>query len=160
MRPNLPPHQGAIGGWAHLRAAVRAMALIVVTVCLSAIQLCALRLSAPLAQYLPRLWHRTSCRFLGLDVSAYGVPAVGGPILYVCNHASYLDVSVLGGIVDARFVAKAEVSRWPIIGALSKLTGTLFIERRAHSVRSQSNELRRVLRIGRQPCPLSGRDEQ
>jgi 1-acyl-sn-glycerol-3-phosphate acyltransferase len=148
MRPNLPPHQGFIGGWAHLRAAVRGGALVVVTACLSVVQLCALRLSAPLTQYVPQLWHRASCRLLGMDVRAYGIPAVAGPVLYVCNHASYLDVNVLGGLVDARFVAKAEVAQWPIVGALSRLTRTIFIERRARGVRSQSDELRRVLRSG------------
>ena len=148
MRPDLPPYEGAGSGWAHVHAAVRATALIAVTICLSVIQLCALRLSVPLSLYVPRLWHRTSCRLLGIGVRAYGVPAVGSPVLYVCNHASYLDVNVLGGLLDGRFVAKSEVARWPVIGALGRLTGTIFIERRAHGVRSQSDELRRRLRSG------------
>ena len=148
MQPNLPPYQGIVGGWAHLRAAVRGAALVAVTACLSVVQLCALRLSGPLVQYVPQLWHRASCRLLGLDVRTYGVPTGTEPVLYVCNHASYLDVTVLGGLVDARFVAKAEVARWPIVGALSKLTGTIFIERKAQGARSQSDELRRILRSG------------
>jgi 1-acyl-sn-glycerol-3-phosphate acyltransferase len=49
--------------------------------------------------------------------------------VYVANHLSYLDVSVLGSLLHARFVAKEEVAGWPVFGALARLQRTLFVSR-------------------------------
>jgi len=49
--------------------------------------------------------------------------------LIVTNHISWLDVFVLNAIVPMRFVAKAEVRRWPLIGWLCARAQTLFLER-------------------------------
>jgi 1-acyl-sn-glycerol-3-phosphate acyltransferase len=49
--------------------------------------------------------------------------------LIVTNHISWLDVFVLNAIVPMRFVAKAEVRRWPVIGWLCARAQTLFLER-------------------------------
>jgi 1-acyl-sn-glycerol-3-phosphate acyltransferase len=40
------------------------------------------------------------------------------PTLFVCNHVSYLDIEVMGGLVPGSFVAKAEVATWPFISTL------------------------------------------
>ena len=55
------------------------------------------------------------------------------PVIYLCNHISYLDVLVLGSMLDGCFVAKSEVASWPGFGFLAKLQKTIFIvrERRA-----------------------------
>lgn len=155
MRPKSPPVRIADGatagvpsGWTQLRAAWRAAALISVTAVAALVQIFALLLSLPLARHLPRQWHRLCCRLLAIDVRRYGAPEPAGPVLFVCNHASYLDVTVLGGLIEGCFVAKAEVARWPVIGALSRLQGTLFIDRRPQGVRGQSVELRRALQAG------------
>jgi 1-acyl-sn-glycerol-3-phosphate acyltransferase len=49
--------------------------------------------------------------------------------MLVANHISWLDIFLLCAVQPARFVAKAEVRRWPLIGHLSKHAGTLFIDR-------------------------------
>jgi len=85
-----------------LRAAVRAAALIGVTAFCAVVQVCALRLKLPLARWLPQFWHRICCGLLAIDVRPSGVPETGGPVLYICNHASYLDVTVLAALLDAR----------------------------------------------------------
>ena len=139
---------GAAGGWLPLPAALRAAALVAVTAAAALLQLGALPLSGPLGHVLPRLWHRLCCRLLALDVRIHGAPRSSGPVLYVCNHASYLDVPVLGGLLDARFVAKSEVAGWPVIGALSLLQRTIFIERRPQGARRQPDALRRALVAG------------
>jgi 1-acyl-sn-glycerol-3-phosphate acyltransferase len=67
------------------------------------------------------------------------------PILFVSNHSSYLDISVLGSLIDASFVAKAEIAKWPLFGFLAKLQRTVFIERRAsHSARHRDEISRRL----------------
>ncbi len=45
------------------------------------------------------------------------------------NHISYLDIPVLGSTINGRFVAKNDISNWPIIGYLSKVGNTIFINR-------------------------------
>jgi len=50
-------------------------------------------------------------------------------VLLAANHISWLDVCVLMAACPTRFVAKAEINRWPILGRLSRNVGTLFIER-------------------------------
>ena len=51
------------------------------------------------------------------------------PKLYVSNHLSYLDIPVLGSTINGRFIAKYEISNWPIFGYLSKVGNTIFINR-------------------------------
>jgi len=52
-----------------------------------------------------------------------------GHVLIVANHVSWLDIFILNAQQPARFIAKAELARLPMIGRLCRNTGTLFIER-------------------------------
>lgn len=45
------------------------------------------------------------------------------------NHTTYLDILVIIGIVPVRFVAKAEIRRWPFIGWLAANIGCVFVKR-------------------------------
>ena len=49
--------------------------------------------------------------------------------LLVSNHISWLDIHVLNAIRPVTFVAKADVSSWPIFGYLAQIIGTIFIKR-------------------------------
>ena len=42
-------------------------------------------------------------------------------MIYVSNHSSWVDVPVIGGVLDGRFVAKGEVAGWPIISTIARL---------------------------------------
>jgi 1-acyl-sn-glycerol-3-phosphate acyltransferase len=53
----------------------------------------------------------------------------GGPLLVVANHVSWLDVYLLNALGTARFVAKSEVGRWPLVGPIAAAFGTFFIVR-------------------------------
>jgi 1-acyl-sn-glycerol-3-phosphate acyltransferase len=65
---------------------------------------------------------------LGVRIRTIGsLPAA--PYLLVSNHLSYLDIVVFSSVLPARFVAKREVRGWPLIGPLSWLLGTIFIDR-------------------------------
>jgi 1-acyl-sn-glycerol-3-phosphate acyltransferase len=52
-----------------------------------------------------------------------------GRRLLVGNHVSWLDIYALQAVVAARFVAKAELATWPVLGRLIRQSGTVFIER-------------------------------
>jgi 1-acyl-sn-glycerol-3-phosphate acyltransferase len=49
--------------------------------------------------------------------------------LWVANHVSWIDVFVINALFPARFVAKSEVRRWPLVGALCARAGTIFLAR-------------------------------
>jgi 1-acyl-sn-glycerol-3-phosphate acyltransferase len=60
--------------------------------------------------------------------------------MIVANHVSWLDVFVLNALYPATFIAKSEVSRWPLIGWLCKRSGTIFIERSVRKNTSTVNK--------------------
>lgn len=94
----------------------------------------------------PHVFHRGVRVILGLKLSVSGDMSASKPTLYVSNHISYLDVFALGD-VPAFFIAKSEVSNWPILGSLAKFQNTLFIERRAgrtkHSLAVMQGHIRK-----------------
>lgn len=75
-----------------------------------------------------RGWMALLTRAMGLRLRIDGDPRAG-PVLMVANHISWLDIIVLGATLPPRFLSKAEVRRWPLIGWLSACTGTLYIRR-------------------------------
>jgi 1-acyl-sn-glycerol-3-phosphate acyltransferase len=75
-----------------------------------------------------RAWMRTLLRILRVSVRVHGDIRTGA-VLYCANHVSWLDIPCLRAIVDAAFVAKSEVRRWPLVGSLAARAGTLFLKR-------------------------------
>lgn len=73
-------------------------------------------------------WYARACRVLRLRVRRRGRPTPL-PALYAANHVSWLEVLALGSVAPMGFVAKSEVSRWPLIGGLAEAAGTLFLRR-------------------------------
>ena len=101
-----------------------------------------------------RLIHRWSRRLLAilhirLRVSGNAPTMASHRLMVVANHVSWLDIYLLNAVRPLRFVSKAEVRRWPLIGWLAAQAGTLFIERgrRQDTVRL-SQEIQRVLEAG------------
>jgi 1-acyl-sn-glycerol-3-phosphate acyltransferase len=76
-------------------------------------------------------WALELLRTLGLEVEVNGhAPAHVVRTLVVSNHVSWLDFAAIHAVLpQARFVAKADVLKWPFIGSLVAGAGTLFIER-------------------------------
>ena len=73
-------------------------------------------------------WLRRASAILGLKVLVQGA-AVEGPALLLANHISWLDILVLAHCTEASFVAKAEISGWPLLGWFAEVGGTEFIRR-------------------------------
>jgi len=53
--------------------------------------------------------------------------------LIVANHLSYIDVLILSSLVPAVFVTSVELKHTAVIGALARLSGSIFVERRKSS---------------------------
>jgi lyso-ornithine lipid O-acyltransferase len=100
------------------------------------------------ARRVPRLYHRWSSRILGFHVSVAGERSAQRPTLFVANHVSYIDIEILGGVVEGSFIAKAEVARWPLFGWLAKLQRTVFVDRRVRSTAAQRDCIRERLAAG------------
>ncbi len=76
-----------------------------------------------------RVWSRQTLAILGVHLQVLGDLPARGPLLVVANHMSWLDIVVLNAARPCRFVSKADVKDWPVIGQLVAASGTLFIER-------------------------------
>lgn len=79
-----------------------------------------------------RAWSRIVVRLLGGRTEVYGTPP-SAPFFLASNHLGYLDILVLAQAVPAVFVSKAEVRQWPVIGWLTRLADTLYINRERKS---------------------------
>jgi len=123
--------------------------LAVVTVSLiAAMQGVFIALKSRYAEFLPMVHHRVCCWLLDLNVETRGSMSTIRPTLFVCNHSSYLDISVLGSKVRGSFVAKSEVAKWPLFGLFAKLQRTVFIDRRRRTAHKQRDDLIRRLEAG------------
>ena len=132
-----------------IRASLKLIGFIVVTLCLVPLQLCVLCVTKGANAYIiPRLWHRAVCRISGLRFRIIGTP-VASQVIYVANHLSYLDIPVLGASLMASFVAKSEVAGWPIFGFLSKIQQTAFISRKATDAARVSQSLGAMVAEGK-----------
>jgi 1-acyl-sn-glycerol-3-phosphate acyltransferase len=129
-------------------AAIRLTAYVFLTVVLLPVQMAAIACRLKLAEELPRFYHALCLRILHIDVRVSGVDMLDGPGVIVANHASYLDVPVLGALTRGSFIAKSEVAGWPVFGLLARLSRTTFIERRAARSREQNDQLSARLRNG------------
>ncbi len=78
-----------------------------------------------------KTWSRQLLDILDIGIRTEGQWSVRGEggYLVVANHVSWLDIFVLNAIYPSRFIAKAEVRNWPLIGWLCKRSNTIFIER-------------------------------
>ena len=93
----------------------------------------------------PKAWHdRMSQRWSQKILWIFGVAYhLHGPmpdldtrgVIIVSNHMSWLDIWLIYAIRPLRFISKADVRGWPVIGFLAQYSGTLFIhrERRHHT---------------------------
>ena len=76
-----------------------------------------------------RRWSRRLLAICNVRVEeAPGVPALEHA-LFVANHISWLDIFVINSLHPCRFVAKAEIRAWPVVGWLAAAAGTVFIAR-------------------------------
>lgn len=74
------------------------------------------------------LWLKGFSAIVRLRIAKEG-NATAQPALVASNHISWLDIIVLGQYLPGCFVAKSDISSWPVIGFLSRQAGTVFIRR-------------------------------
>jgi len=90
---------------------------------------------------IPYFYHKICLRIFGIKIKTFGKVSINSPILLISNHASYLDIIILGSLFKTSFIAKKEISKWPLLGILAKLQNTIFIDRRISSLKNQENKI-------------------
>ncbi len=96
---------------------------------------------------------KTVSQMIGLHVRVVGVPArtegeARRPVIYVCNHSSWLDIPAIGGLLKACFVSKDDVAGWPVVGTIARLGRTLFVSRSRQSIGRERDLMQARLRAG------------
>lgn len=85
-----------------------------------------------------RWWCRSLANSIGVPVRVYGIPRKEAT-LFVSNHVSTFDVAALGSVLLVRFLSKAEVKNWPLLGWLATRSGTLYIQRGCREAAMNAN---------------------
>ena len=107
-----------------------------------------------------RVWSRVLIALAGARVVGSGVavpaalqrdgidPVTTGR-LALANHVSWMDIFAINAVLPSRFIAKAEIGKWPLLGVLVSRGGTLYIERgRRHAVAAMNQTVREHLSLG------------
>jgi 1-acyl-sn-glycerol-3-phosphate acyltransferase len=89
-----------------------------------------------------RFYHRTLAWLMGMKIQVVGQPAKGPAVLFVSNHSSWLDIVVLGGTLEACFVAKQEVGTWPVVRTIARLGRTVFVSRSRTQTKGEAGVIR------------------
>ena len=74
-------------------------------------------------------WAHTMLACLGVKLQVQGEVPQRGPVLLAANHISWLDILVMHAARHCRFISKADIQHWPLIGTLATAGGTLYITR-------------------------------
>jgi 1-acyl-sn-glycerol-3-phosphate acyltransferase len=79
-------------------------------------------------EWVIRTWSKLMLRCFGMRVRRVGEPLPGG-VMFVANHVSWIDITLLHSQRVVGFVAKKEIERWPLIGFLASRGGSIFHHR-------------------------------
>ncbi|MBS0211639.1 MAG: 1-acyl-sn-glycerol-3-phosphate acyltransferase [Proteobacteria bacterium] len=97
-----------------------------------------LRNGESLRQRMIRAWQGGLLRIFGLRPRRVGAP-LPGAALFVANHVSWIDITLLHSQHAVGFVAKSEIARWPLVGWMANRAGTIYHRR------GNENSLRDVM---------------
>ena len=94
------------------------------------------RLDARKRRELHLAWSEKMLSVLGVALEVRGAPHPSAKLV-VGNHVSWLDIIAINSVMPSRFVSKAEVAHWPVVGRLVTAAGTLYLvrERRRDAMR-------------------------
>jgi 1-acyl-sn-glycerol-3-phosphate acyltransferase len=86
-------------------------------------------------------WAQDVLSRLRIDLEISGKVADQSSMLFLGNHVSYLDIPLLlSSVRGLSFVAKEEISSWPVIGQAAKKIETVFVKRESGSSRKLARQ--------------------
>jgi 1-acyl-sn-glycerol-3-phosphate acyltransferase len=98
-----------------------------------------------------RVYWAAFSRLMGLRVRVIGElasKAGSRPVVFVSNHSSWVDVPVLGGVLDGCFVAKGDIEGWPVVSTIAKLGRTVFVSRQRANTARERDDMRGRIAAG------------
>jgi 1-acyl-sn-glycerol-3-phosphate acyltransferase len=78
------------------------------------------------ADWLHRFCAR-AMRGMGIEINVVGKFPERGAV--ISNHLSYVDIVVFAAVHPCVFVSKEEVRRWPVVGWMTTMSGTVYVAR-------------------------------
>ena len=117
-----------LGAFRILLAAAMAVVGLPMAVVVLAISMGAPTLVSRYGQRGMRLWSGITRPLLGIRVRTIGTPPPPGSFA-VCNHVSHFDVLIITSLYPTSLIAKKEILRWPLLGQLAWMIGTVFVDR-------------------------------
>jgi lyso-ornithine lipid O-acyltransferase len=141
-------------GWLvarRVRVVRRGLAVLVWTLASMLVQAVCLVLPGQAKVRFARVYWAVFARLIGIKVRVIGAPVKrsdGRRVIYVSNHSSWVDIPVVGGVLEGRFVAKGDVSGWPVVGTIARLGRTVFVSRSRASIGKERDAMRSVLGAG------------
>ena len=147
----LPPRQR--DSWRHVRAARRVVWVLAFTPIASVIQGALLPFAGRGRVEFAVFYWAVVARLLGLQVRVIGSKLPPRrqrvrPVIYVCNHSSWLDIPAIGGQLRACFVSKDDVASWPIVGTIARLGRTVFVSRSRQGISRERDQMQGRLATG------------
>ncbi len=93
-------------------------------------------------------WSLRMLKAAGVSLQVQGEPQTG-PVLWVANHVSWLDILAINAVHPVRFVSKSGIRHWPVLGFMVACAGTLFIEReRKRDALRVVHQMAQALQVG------------
>jgi 1-acyl-sn-glycerol-3-phosphate acyltransferase len=141
-------------GWLvarRVRVARRGLAVLAWTLPSILVKLVCLLLPGRAKVEFARIYWAVFTRLIGIEVRVIGNRAAGAdgrPVIFVSNHSSWIDVPVVGGVLDGCFVAKGDVATWPIISVIARLGRTVFVSRSRAATGRERDAMRATLQAG------------
>lgn len=98
-------------------------------------------------------WSRKTLTVLGIDIESTSHFTQSfrsdEPKLLVANHVSWVDALIIQAIQPSVFVAKIEVKKWPVVGAIATACGVIYVKRGSpSSARSMVDDVAQALYHG------------
>ena len=76
-----------------------------------------------------RRWARWSMRIIGVQLEEISGSLDTSSALIISNHRTLIDPVIQAAFIDAYIIAKAEVSKLPVISKGAQMTGIIFVKR-------------------------------
>lgn len=106
-------------------------------------------LKSPKKRSYEQAFYRRIARGFVTHVELRGTPSAKPGTLYICNHITWLDIPAIASVIETEFIAMDDIADWPLVGALSKRTNTLFVSRtQRHQAQQQIEQMIAALQSG------------
>lgn len=101
----------------------------IITALLVPVQWLALKFNLGISRKIPMIWHKIATSLVGVRIRVTGNIPTKRPMMIVSNHISWMDIPVLGSVMELSFIAKSEVNEMPGANLLSRLQRTIYVVR-------------------------------